>query len=111
MDHGIHEIGERGSAQAGASEREVEALTGLDRYSLAHHFRAAYSTSPHQYLVGRRVRKARRLIPLGHALADVAAACGFADQSHLNRQFLQRFGMTPGQFRAACATGEIIPGA
>ena len=100
-----------GADGASLPAARLEALTGVDRYRLARHFRAAYSTSPHQYLVGRRVRKARRLIPLGRPLADIATACGFADQSHLTRHFLQRFGMTPGQFRAACEARQIIPGA
>lgn len=37
-------------------------------------------------------------------LPDVAASCGFADQSHMNRVFRKRVGQTPGQFRASGAT-------
>jgi AraC-like DNA-binding protein len=31
-------------------------------------------------------------------LSDAAAATGFADQSHLTRHFVARFGLTPGRF-------------
>jgi AraC-like DNA-binding protein len=31
----------------------------------------------------------------------VALACGFFDQSHLNRVFKARMGVTPGVYRAA----------
>src|SRR5579872_947390 len=34
---------------------ELEAVTGLDRFALAREFRAALGTSPHRYLIGRRV--------------------------------------------------------
>ena len=34
-------------------------------------------------------------------LPDVAAQCGFSDQSHMNRVFAKRLGITPGQFRVS----------
>ena len=39
----------------------------------------------------------------GTAVADVAAATGFADQAHLTRWFRRCYGITPGAYRAACA--------
>jgi len=37
------------------------------------------------------------------SLADVAAATGFADQSHFTAAFRRETGTTPGHFRAASA--------
>jgi hypothetical protein len=34
-------------------------------------------------------------------LASVAARAGFADQSHLTREFKRRYGVTPGRYRRA----------
>lgn len=82
-----------------ASE-ELEALTGLDRYALARHFRARLGTSPYRYLTMRRLDRARRWIREGQSLADAAAASGFADQSHMTRQFKRAFGLSPGRWRA-----------
>lgn len=78
----------------------LERLTGLDRFTLARQFRAAFGTSPYNYLVMRRLGRARGLLALGTALAEVAAACGFADQSHLTRQFHRAYGITPGRWRS-----------
>ncbi|HEY6633497.1 MAG TPA: AraC family transcriptional regulator [Rhizobiaceae bacterium] len=86
---------------------ELEAVTGLDRYALSRHFRAAFSTSPHRFLIMRRLQLARRMIEKGEALAEIAAEAGFADQSHFNRHFKKAFGMTPGRW--AALTRESVP--
>ncbi len=86
----------RENAASSVSSDELETLSGLDRFSLARQFRALCGTSPHRYLTMRRLDLARAQIGAGMPLADVAAASGFADQSHLNRQFKKAFGMTPG---------------
>jgi AraC-like DNA-binding protein len=83
---------------------DLEAVTGLDRFSLAREFRAVLGTSPHRYLVGRRLEHARALIMSGTALADAAAAAGFVDQSHLTRHFKARYGVTPGRWVALART-------
>jgi AraC-like DNA-binding protein len=80
------------------ASHELERLSGLDRFSLARHFRAAYGTSPHRFQVGRRLARAQDLIARGTPLSEVAAATGFADQSHLTRHFSARFGLTPGRW-------------
>jgi AraC-like DNA-binding protein len=82
-----------------ASE-ELEQVTGLDRFALSRHFRAAFGTSPHRFQVGQRLARAQGMIARGAALSEVAAATGFADQSHLTRHFANRFGLTPGRWAA-----------
>lgn len=79
---------------------ELEKVSGLDRFSLARHFRSAFGTSPHRYQVGRRLMRAQAMIGEGVTLSEVAAAAGFADQSHLTRHFSARFGVTPGRWAA-----------
>lgn len=87
-----------------ASE-ELERITGLDRFALARHFRLASGTSPHRFQVGRRLARARALIARGTTLSETAAATGFADQSHLTRHFVARFGLTPGRWAALSRAG------
>jgi AraC-like DNA-binding protein len=77
---------------------DLEAVTGLDRFALARHFRAAFATSPHRYLLMRRLQQARVMIGAGEGLSDVAFATGFADQSHFTRHFKKAYGVTPGQW-------------
>jgi AraC-like DNA-binding protein len=87
---------------------ELEAVTGLDRYALSRHFRAVFSTSPHRFLVMRRLQRARRLIETGEPLAEIAVATGFTDQSHLNRQFKKAYGMTPGRWAALVRPSPLV---
>jgi AraC-like DNA-binding protein len=86
-----------------ASE-ELEAETGLDRYALARQFRRRLGTSPYRYLVMRRLDRARARMQAGDTLADAAFASGFADQSHMTRQFHRAYGITPGRWRAIDVT-------
>jgi AraC-like DNA-binding protein len=78
---------------------ELEAASGLGRYALARQFRARLGTSPYRYLTLRRLDRARGLIVAGNSLADAAFACGFADQSHMTRQFKDCYGISPGRWR------------
>jgi len=81
-----------------ATAEDLEAATGLDRYTLARVFRARFGTSPHRYLVGRRLQLAKEAIAAGETLAEAALTGGFADQSHMTRHFKTRFGLTPGRY-------------
>ena len=54
-----------------------------------------FGASPYRYLILRRLEKARGLLLEGRSGADVAAACGFADQSHFGRLFRKTWGLTP----------------
>jgi AraC-like DNA-binding protein len=80
---------------------EVAPVAGLSRSHFIRAFRQETGLTPHAYLMDRRFRTASRLLGRGEAPGDVAAACGFFDQSHLNRVFKARMGVTPGAYRAA----------
>lgn len=82
---------------------ELAALEGVSRFQLLRGFVRAWGITPHAYLLQRRVQLARRLLARGLPPAEVAAAAGFADQSHLTRAFRRQFGLTPGRYRAALA--------
>jgi AraC-like DNA-binding protein len=81
--------------------RDLCTLAGVSPTRLARAFEAAYGLTPHRYQQSRRIAKARRMILAGTPLAEVAAACGYADQSHLNRWFVRIHGTTPGRLRRA----------
>jgi AraC-like DNA-binding protein len=63
-------------------------------------FRRSTGLSPHQWLVWCRVEKAHGLLRDGGlSLAEIARACGFADQSHFTRAYTRLRGISPGAWR------------
>ncbi|PWR19229.1 AraC family transcriptional regulator [Zavarzinia compransoris] len=77
------------------------AVAGLPRTRLIRALRRETGLTPHAWLTDRRVKAARRLLAAGRPPADVALACGFCDQSHLNRAFKSRVGVAPGAYQRA----------
>lgn len=78
---------------------ELAAAAGLSRFHLIRVFQRRYGVTPFAYQRNRRIEKARVVLRTGSSIADVAAAAGFADQSHLGRSFRAVMGSTPGQYR------------
>ena len=76
----------------------------LSRFQLVRRFRAQTGLTPHGFQTNLRIARARTLIAAGETLADVAAACGFADQPHLTRTFRRTVGVTPGRYARAVAS-------
>ena len=82
----------------------LERLAGIDRFSVARHFRQAFGTSPDRYRTIRRLALARSAIESGEPLAVAAAQAGFADQSHMTRQFKRTYGLTPARWASTVIT-------
>ncbi len=74
---------------------------GLGKFQLLRAFVRQTGFTPHAYQIQRRIDMARRMIDAGSPLAEAAVASGFADQSHMTRAFVQRYGVTPGAYAAA----------
>ena len=86
-----------------ATLADVAAVAGCSRFAAYRAFRVRYGLSPSEYQRQLRLRAAQHALASGAALADVAAAAGFADQAHLTRWFRRCYGITPGAYRAASA--------
>ena len=73
----------------------LAAEVGWSRRHLAARWRRDVGLGPKTVARVLRFEHALRLVREGRALADVAYACGYADQSHLNRDFRALAGATP----------------
>jgi len=79
---------------------QLAGLCALSEYHFARMFRASFGLPPHQYVLARRLDRARQMLrgsmlPLG----EIALACGFASASHFTNRFKQVLGGTPGEYR------------
>ena len=85
----------------GPTLAQLAAVVRLNPYHFARQFKAATGLPPHQYVILRRVERAKQLLKAGTglSLAEVAAHAGFSDQSQFSRHLKRLVGVTPGQFR------------
>lgn len=74
---------------------------GLTEFQLIGLFKRTTGLTPHSYVTQLRLDAACRALGQGAAIADVALACGFYDQSALTRYFKRTLGLTPLQFARA----------
>jgi AraC family transcriptional regulator len=100
-DHEVARIKELllDDSSADRSVAELAAACGLSAGQFSRAFRRTLGTSPHQWLLEQRIVRAKWLIRGKKSISEIAIDCGFADQSHLNRVFLRKVGMTPGAWR------------
>jgi AraC family transcriptional regulator len=80
---------------------QMAAVVRLSAYHFARQFKATTGLPPHQYVIARRVERAKQLLQAGDdlSLADVAVSAGFSDQSQFSHHFKRIVGVTPRQFR------------
>lgn len=77
---------------------ELSSISGRERWSLSRDFRALYGTSPYRYITMRRLEHFKSLILDNNSLANSALDAGFSDQSHMNRQFISHYGISPARW-------------
>lgn len=80
---------------------EIASVAGISVSHLKTLFRQSTGTPVHQYVLRRRVERAKMLLQdRSLSIAQVAFATGFAHQSHLARHMRKFLGMTPAAVRS-----------
>ncbi|HTO47437.1 MAG TPA: AraC family transcriptional regulator [Burkholderiales bacterium] len=86
-----------------ASDIPLKALAGVACMSVDHFlrsFRAAAGTTPHRFVLDKRLLKAKQMLKSSDApIAAIATACGFRNPSHFSVQFRAHFGISPSVYR------------
>jgi AraC family transcriptional regulator len=79
----------------------LAAVSNLSKSQLLRAFQRRFETSPHQYLLRKRVESAKRrlLSDSELPLAQIALDLGYANQSHFTRKFASATGVKPDRFR------------
>lgn len=84
--------------QEDLSLESIASALYVNKYYLAHVFKDATNTSPHQFILKKRLVLAKQFIEQNFPVYDVYQKCGFADYTHFFRAFKKEFGITPKQF-------------
>lgn len=89
------------------STETLSRLSGLTESHLIRAFHREFGLPPHSYHVRLRLAAACEQLAGGLPVSTVAYECGFADQSHLSRQFKETYGMTPAAWANAVADRHV----
>ncbi|MFM2168502.1 MAG: hypothetical protein RIS79_2873, partial [Verrucomicrobiota bacterium] len=87
---------------------EMAKAAGMSSRAFERAFVREYGLPPQQYLKRLRIQTAcRLLVDTRESIAAIAQRCGFADQSHLTREFRRVTGSTPSAYRAEYAAANV----
>jgi AraC-like DNA-binding protein/DNA-binding GntR family transcriptional regulator len=79
---------------------EMAESAGLSTAHFSQMFRKSTGESPHQFVLRRRVERAKEMLRTAEArVLDVAVACGFKTQQHFARVFRRLCGASPTEYR------------
>ena len=85
-------------------------VAGLSPFHFIRMFRRSMGQSPQEFVTQRRIERSQTLLlATNMRLAQIAADCGFSDQSHFIRQFRKCVGASPGAWRRNIATMSRYP--
>ncbi len=79
---------------------DLAAAVGLSQSHLLKAFKQSFGVTPQAYVAQRRVEHAKHLmVSTEQPLAQIALACGLADQAHFSTLFRRVTGVTPARWR------------
>lgn len=83
---------------------DLAAVAGVSVFHFARTFKDGVGTTPHRYVLERRVARAQALLAGTRlSLTEVAAACGFANSSHFATAFRRLAAVSPRAYRQRSA--------
>jgi AraC family transcriptional regulator len=84
--------------------QELATSLGLSTGFFSRAFKASVGKAPHDYIIDRRISRARMLLRIGALeLSSVALASGFTSHAHMTATFRSRLGVTPSHLRRQIA--------
>lgn len=95
----LHDLADRPGLEVSMLAR----LVGVHPVSLARRYRRHFGCSPAVAIRRARADRAAALMARGRDLAELALGAGYADQSHMTREFGAVYGLTPARYRALFA--------
>lgn len=99
----LHDSVTRKAGEALDYDRLAEE-NGMSITTFRRQFRNAMGTSPHEYLVTRRINAARQMLMTTEMpIKQISAKLNYTDVFFFTRQFTKVTGLSPAKFRQSCA--------
>ncbi len=81
---------------------DLSSKVALSPYYLIRTFKHIYKQTPHQYLIGRRIAKAKELLRNSDiSITEICAAVGFESLGSFSTLFRKATGLSPRAYRAS----------
>lgn len=81
---------------------ELAGVAALSEYHFSRMFRLSFGRAPHAWIAEQRLARARGLLrTTSLPLAQIAAACGYANAAHFSHRFSDAHGAAPSAYRRA----------
>ena len=71
----------------------------IDKYYLCKLFKSSFNSSVYEYIICKRISKAKKLIVDGYNLTETCNSCGFKDYSSFFRMFRKHIGISPSEYK------------
>jgi AraC family transcriptional regulator len=79
---------------------EIAAAVGMSTYHFCRAFKNHAGQSPYQYVIGRRVDRAREMLEkTTKPISEITYDAGFSSQAHMTSTFTRTLGVPPGVYR------------
>lgn len=80
--------------------KDISTLSGMSNYSFLSEFKEITKTTPHQYILNRKLEKSKKLLKNNSlTITDISYELGFTDSSHFSKFFKKYVNMSPSQYR------------
>ncbi|MBS1794688.1 MAG: helix-turn-helix transcriptional regulator [Acidobacteria bacterium] len=81
------------------SLKVLAAAAGLSEYHFLRMFKQSTGLTPHQYVIGQRIERAKELLRKGDmTITEIAYLLGFSTPAHFTHHFRRKTGLTPRDF-------------
>lgn len=92
----------------GPTLTEIAHTTHLSPFHFHRRFTELLGLTPKHFMLDCQIEESKRMLTEGKkSLAEIAAICGFAHQSHFTSRFKQATGLTPTRWRRLAAERRI----
>ncbi len=87
--------------------KDLASSFGISKSHFSRAFRHSLGCPPMTFVCRRRIERVKQMMTSERQrLSDIALACGFADQSHMNRVFRRVEGVSPGAWRRSAEMAQ-----